>query len=123
MRNIMMANITVNAPVFFYDTTNCYIFGLYTVTTPVGENLDPSLFANNPQLQLQQFGPGLSPCPVQIRFQVVLDGMPINVSDPEVSSGSDIYCTYICMYIYVCICAAAIPLYMNVVVHSIVPCC
>lgn len=68
-----MKGITVNSPLFFYDSVNRNIFGLYTAVSPVQENIDPNLYASTCKL----------PCPVQVRFNIVLDAAPANAMDPE----------------------------------------
>ncbi len=73
MREAAQRGIARNAPLFVYDTVNKNIFGLYSATSPVSDNLDSQLFAScAPQ-----------PCPVQVRFSIILDAAPVSTLVPE----------------------------------------
>jgi len=73
MRESAMKGIVLDSPLFFYDTVNRNLFGLYKAHSVVKENIDPSLYATTCSV----------PCPVQVRFSLVLDAAPANAMDPE----------------------------------------
>ena len=83
LKDVARGCIAVNAPLFFYDSVNMMIFGLYTATTTPTEGLDPHLFSTT--------GGGVV-YPIQVRFAAVLDSAPVHEKDPEVGG-----------YVYVCV--------------------
>jgi hypothetical protein len=73
MKEAAMKGISVNSPLFFYDSVNHNIFGLYKAACPVTDNIDRNLYATTCKL----------PCPVQVRFEIDLDAAPANAMEPE----------------------------------------
>ena len=83
MKDVVFANVKVDAPVFLLHTTENVLFGLFKADSLPGERLDPTAFLRR-KGNLPPTAQSECMFPIQIRVGVIFDAPPIMGQDPEV---------------------------------------